>query len=181
MKIKKRTLTLAAVSLMIGSIGSGVLLTNTTSPVIQASASQIKMDEQAAVKKFQKRYANAQVTSLTLEKKFGQYRYEIEGYDQSKERSMDINAKTGKVIKTSSDRLESDDQNQRLDFSKLINRKKANQVATKAVKGSKGIEWTLDHENGQAVWEVVVQKGRHETEVVINAQNGKVLHTEQDD
>lgn len=182
MHLKKEIATLATVGLMIGSVGTGLVLTTTTTPVVAtASSAQIKLSEQSAVKKFQQRYSNVKLTSLTLEKKFGQYRYELEGYDQSNERSMDINAKTGKVIKTENDQLNSNNQESELKLNNLISRKKANQIASKKVQGSHGIEWTLENKNGQPVWEVVVQKANHETEVTINAQSGKVLQTEKDD
>lgn len=172
---------LMAVTLLLGTTGGTVLTTVPTVSAASVNTSQIKLDEQAAIKKFNQKYANAKVEGITLESHFKKYRYEITGFDNSKEYTVEINAKTGKILKSESEQLDKNDQNTALDLSKLISRKKATKAAEKAAKKGQAQEWTLETENGQAIWEVKVVNGHQDTDVKVNADNGNVLNVEQDD
>lgn len=179
-KLNARLAHLMAVTLLLGSAGGTMIATVPTVSAAKVNTSQIKLDEQAAVKKFNQKYANAKVEEITLESHFKKYRYEITGFDNSKEYTVEINAKTGKILKSESERLDKNDQNTALDLSKLISRKKATKAAEKAAKKGQAQEWTLESENGQAIWEITVVNGRQKVDVKVNANNGNVLNVEQD-
>ena len=179
-KLNARLAHLMAVTLLLGSAGGTMIATVPTVSAAKVNTSQIKLDEQAAVKKFIQKYANAKVEEITLESHFKKYRYEITGFDNSKEYTVEINAKTGKILKSESERLDKNDQNTALDLSKLISRKKATKAAEKAAKKGQAQEWTLESENGQAIWEITVVNGRQKVDVKVNANNGNVLNVEQD-
>ena len=179
-KLNARLAHLMAVTLLLGSAGGTMIATVPTVSAAKVNTSQIKLDEQAAVKKFNQKYANAKVEEITLESHFKKYRYEITGFDNSKEYTVEINAKTGKILKSESERLDKNDQNTALDLSKLISRKKATTAAEKAAKKGQAQEWTLESENGQAIWEITVVNGRQKVDVKVNANNGNVLNVEQD-
>ena len=179
-KLNARLAHLMAVTLLLGSAGGTMIATVPTVSAAKVNTSQIKLDEQVAVKKFNQKYANAKVEEITLESHFKKYRYEITGFDNSKEYTVEINAKTGKILKSESERLDKNDQNTALDLSKLISRKKATKAAEKAAKKGQAQEWTLESENGQAIWEITVVNGRQKVDVKVNANNGNVLNVEQD-
>lgn len=60
-----------------------------------------------------------------------QYVYKIEGFDNTKEYKVKINAKNGKVISNKTEKLENGDKKYSLDPSKVISRDEANTIAEK--------------------------------------------------
>lgn len=93
---------------------------------------------------------------------------------------MKINAATGKVISSHSERLDRDERNKKaLNFSKTISRSTATKIAQKRVSG-KAVEWSLDREGSKNVWEVTISKNGQKSEVKINAITKKVISVERD-
>lgn len=181
-KIKKTMFNLLAVTALTTSSLGGLILLEPTTTINAASAQQIKLTEQDAVKKFNKQFKNIKVTEIQIEKKNNHFEYEVSGTDNQKEYTVDINAKTGKVTNANSEQLDNGEQKTALDLSKVISRKQANKIAERAVDNSKGHSWTLENENGVPVWEVeVINDDQQSTEVKINAQTKKVISTQADD
>lgn len=56
-----------------------------------------------------------------------------------------------------------------------ISASQARQLAQQAVPGATITETELDHEHGQAVWEIDLSKGSCDYEVKISAATGKIL------
>ncbi|WP_295745544.1 PepSY domain-containing protein [uncultured Limosilactobacillus sp.] len=179
---KKRLVNALAVTVITTSSLGGVFL---ASPLVMTTASAnadtIKITEKDAVKKFKKEFKDSRVTEIQLEKKGGSYRYEISGMDNSKEHNMDVNAKSGKVIHKSSEKLDDDDQESALDLDKLITRKQATKVAEKAANSGKAHNWSLSYDDGTPVWEIEVGHGHKQHDVKVNANNKKVISNTQDD
>lgn len=138
-----------------------------------------------AVKKYHATYANTSITSVELEKTVGKPVYTIEGMDDSREYEVHINGTNGKVMSKKSESLDQDERGQRsekeVDPAKVISLKKAQRVALKKVGSGSATEFSLSKETGITHWKVQVSHGNGETEVTINAKNGKVLATEKDD
>lgn len=179
--IKQRTINLLAVTVLATSALGGIAVGRDTVNAATTSTKQIKIDENTAVKTFKQKFKDTQINEIQLETKRGKYQYEVTGSDKDKEYTADINAKTGKVIKTETEQLDQDEQKgSDLDLSQLISRKQANKIAEKQVKGSHATEWVLENENGTPTWEVKVVKGGQSTDVKINAQNKQVLQAERD-
>lgn len=104
--IKQRTISLLAVTaLATSAIGGVTLLNQQHASAASASTKQIKIDENTAVKKFKKKFKDTQIDEVQLQSNRGQYQYEVSGFDKDKEYSADINANTGKVVKTETERL----------------------------------------------------------------------------
>lgn len=146
----------------------------------KASVKDIKIDQQAAIDKFNEKYANKQISEVKLEDDRGQYVYEVKGFDDTKEYEVEVNAKTGKVISSKSEKLDADEKPTALDTSKTISRDDASKVAKDAAKKGSATEWELKEENGKAVWEVKVVNGHQVKEVTLDANSKKVLSTEID-
>jgi uncharacterized membrane protein YkoI len=179
--LKKRAIHLLAAAVLTTSAVSGVsLIAAPTVSAAKVSTSQIKLDERAAVKKFNNKYADAKVDEIQLETKGNKYVYEISGFDSDKEYSANVNAKTGKVTKAHSEKLEQNDDKTALDLDKAISRKEANRLAEKATRKGHGQSWTLETDNGTTIWEVEVVDGHKSTDVKINAHDKKVISTEAD-
>lgn len=146
-----------------------------------AKKSDIKIDQQAAIDKFNQKYQNKQINEVELESDNGKYVYTIKGFDNANEYKVKVNAKDGKVISNKSEKLDKNDKKYTLDPSKTISRDEASQIAEKAAKKGSPIEWKLEQEKeNQAVWEVQVKDGRTVKEVKIDAGSKKVLEVETD-
>lgn len=146
-----------------------------------AKKSDIKIDQQAAIDQFNKKYQNKQLEEVELESEHGKYVYTVKGFDNSKEYEVEVNAKTGKTISSESEKLDHDDKNYALDPNKAISRDDASQVAEKAAKKGSSIEWKLKQDKkNQAVWEVKVKDGQKVKEVKLDAASKKVLKVEND-
>lgn len=179
--IKQRTITLLAVTTLTTSALGGIAINHENASTATASTKQIKIDENTAVKKFKQKFKDSKVNEIQLESNRGQYQYEVSGFDGNKEYTADVNAKTGKVTKTETERLDQDEQKSNdLDLSQLISRKQATKIAEKQVKGSHAKEWVLENEDGTPTWKVTVHKDGQSTDVKINAQNKQVLQAEKD-
>ncbi|OYS68545.1 MULTISPECIES: PepSY domain-containing protein [Lactobacillaceae] len=146
-----------------------------------AKKSDIKIDQQAAIDKFNQKYQNKQINEVELESDNGKYVYTIKGFDNANEYKVKVNAKDGKVISNKSEKLDKNDKKYTLDPSKTISRDEASQIAEKAAKKGSSIEWKLEQEKkNQAVWEVKVKDGRTVKEVKIDAGSKKILEVETD-
>ena len=122
-----------------------------------------------------------EIKEINLKLDGNRYVYEIDGFDKSKEYEMTINARTGKEIKSSSEKLDLDEHLQKgLDLDKTISRKEASEIAEKEVKNSVAKEWDLKMEDGKAIWEVTVESGSTKHEVEIDASSKKVIRSEED-
>lgn len=162
---------------LLGLGGTGAVIAQ--SPAITVQATSIKVSQSAVVKKFTKKFKDAKIESISLEKENGRYVYEIDGFTKSKEHSMKINASSGKVIRTESKKL--DDHKKSLNLKKTISRSTATKIAQKRAKGAKATEWTLDREGNKSVWDITLKKGHKEYEVQVNALTKKVIKVEVDD
>lgn len=146
-----------------------------------AKKSDIKINQQAAIDQFNKKYPDKHLNEVELESDKGKYMYKVKGFDNTNEYKVKVNAKDGKVISNKSEKLDKNDKKYTLDPSKAISRDEASQIAEKAAKKGSSIEWKLEQEKeNQAVWEVQVKDGRTVKEVKIDAGSKKVLEVETD-
>lgn len=179
--LKARIIRLMAVAVLTTSAIGGVSLANTTTvSAAQAKTQDIKISQKSAVKKFNKEFKNAKIDEITLEAKGNKYQYEISGFDKQEEHSAVINAKTGKLSRAHSEKLDNDDQNTALDLNKTISRKTANKLAEREAKQGQGQKWTLENDNGQQVWDVEVVDGSQTTEVKVNALTKDIISSDVD-
>lgn len=146
----------------------------------QAKLSDIKVDQNTAVDKFNQKYQNKQLSEISLDDEHGKYVYEVKGFDDTKEYEVKVNAKTGKVVKSESEKRDRGEEEYQLDPGKVISRDEASKIAEDAAKKGKSREWELKQEKDKAVWEVKVVDGRHATEVTIDAGSKAVISTEKD-
>ena len=141
-----------------------------------ANKSDIKIDQQAAIDQFNKKYPDKHLNEVELESDKGKYVYKVKGFDNTNEYKVKVNAKDGKLISNKSEKLDQNEKEYALDPGKAISRDEASQIAEKAAKKGNSIEWKLEQEKeNQAVWEVKVKDGRTVKEVKIDAGSKKVL------
>lgn len=159
----------------------------TSSQSTAADVTKVKVTVAAAIKRYQQTFPNSDITGLSLEKQLGDYQYEVEGVDDSKEYSLNLNAKTAAVTDKKSEALDADEANgverkaEALNLDNLISVSKAVQNAQSKAKEQAATEISLEREAGQTYWDVQFEAQGQETSVKVNAQSGKVLAVEQDD
>lgn len=178
--LKKLSVAAAVLGLAVGGsavVAEGLDNASNISIVQAASTSQIKLNRTQAVKKFTQKFGNKSIESINLKPSGSTYVYVIEGFDATKEYEVKVNAKTGKVISSKSEKLEADDHKSAVNLKKAISRSSATKIAKKHASG-KAVEWTLEKENGKSVWVVEFANG---TEVEINALTKKVINVDIDD
>lgn len=175
----KKIAVIGAAALGLSATGIGVINSQIAPTTVQAASSSIKLSQAKAVKKFTNKFKKAKIESITLEKESGRYVYEIEGYTSTKECEMKINAKSGKVISSHSEKRDGDTK-RALNLKKTISRSAATKIAQKKVSGSKATKWTLERDGSKSVWEVTVTKSGVKSEVKINALTKKVISVERD-
>ena len=142
-----------------------------------ANKSDIKIDQQAAIDQFNKKYPDKHLNEVELESDKGKYVYKVKGFDNTNEYKVKVNAKDGKLISNKSEKLDQNEKEYALDPGKAISRDEA--IAEKAAKKGNSIEQKLEQEKeNQAVWEVKVKDGRTVKEVKIDAGSKKVLAVE---
>lgn len=141
----------------------------------------IKVSQSEAVNKFNKKFANSKIKSIDLQSNGSKYIYSIEGFDSSREHELTIDAETGKELHSYSEHLESDERHESgLNLNKVISRAEAGKIAESHASGT-AIEWKLEMDDGEPIWDVTVENGTHRTEVKINAETKHVIETEHDD
>lgn len=138
---------------------------------------------------FYKRYPDTSITSIELEKNLLSSTYEINGVDDNTEYTLKIHADTGKVISHSKEQLDSDEKNgilknsESIDFDNIISLNNAVDKAKNAANGNGGSlnGWSLEKDDQQTYWEIILKNANNHTSVKLNAQTGKVLEIENDD
>jgi len=123
------------------------------------------------------------VTGIELDRELAGDIYEVEVKSKGFEYDLDIDAKTGKVLRTDKDDddFDNDDSDDKVIVSdgKFITEKAAVQIAMKQAKGTvTNIE--LDEENGRVIYEIDIKDGKYEYDFDVDAISGKVLKFEKD-
>jgi len=123
------------------------------------------------------------VTGIELDRELAGDIYEVEVKSKGFEYDLDIDAKTGKVLRTDKDDddFDNDDSDDKVIVSdgKFITEKAAVQIAMKQAKGTvTNIE--LDEENGRVIYEIDIKDGKYDYDFDIDAISGKVLKFEKD-
>lgn len=110
-------------------------------------------------------------------------KYEVKTIANNIEYEIDIDANTGKVLKSKKQKLDKED------VAEYRTMKQAKTTLTQAMQkaaqniGGKVIEAEFDIDNGQAVYELKATKGNQLYKVVIDSMTGKVIssHLDNDD
>lgn len=136
----------------------------------------IHVSQKDAVQKFKSLYSSAKIKSISLTLRDNIYLYNITGYDNLKDCSIQIDATNNKILGQSTQIFDYDyDDETTLNLNKTISRSRANKIANQEIGGGTPIFWELTDDNDRAIWKVnLVQHGQKRT-VKIDARNGDVI------
>ncbi|GIO23381.1 PepSY domain-containing protein [Oceanobacillus sp. J11TS1] len=136
-----------------------------------------------AISAFQEKFPDAKVSSIQLEEEKGELVYDIDGYDDSKEYSAEIN-QSGEIVAEEEEQKDANDRYEELVLADYITAEEALSTASEAPEAD-GItprSWSLEFENDSPVYEVNFEdSGSEEVDVYIDAVSGEQLHVEVDD
>ena len=181
--------------LLVGIIGTTIYLNNQSSKVsnftirttnlaakpemISYSSNnlpQINLSQDSAVQKFKSLYTHAVVKSITLSLSKDIYVYDIVGYDDRKDCTIQVDATNNKILGQSTQVLDYDyEKDASLNLKKTISRQEANEIALKEFSGGTPISWELTDDNNHSIWKVKMIHGEHKHTVKINARTKAVI------
>lgn len=113
------------------------------------------------------------ITQIDFDKDDGKYTYEIEGYKDNTEYSLDIDAETEEILEKESetdDDIDKDDIV--IDLDTIVTPDQAIEEALKQANATKVEGWDLDTEDGVLVYEIDVEDGE---DVKISATDGSFI------
>lgn len=163
--------------------GSSSNTTTTTT----TNVADIKISVADAIKFYQEKHPNSDITGIDIEKSLGKYVYDIEGMDDNTEYKLKFDAATKDVLEDRSEMLDADEQNgvernyEKLDLTNLIDLNQATQAAQNEVTDGQVESWSIDKENNMTYWEVNFRVNHQEVSVKLNGQSGAILEKEVDD
>ncbi|CAM3272164.1 PepSY domain-containing protein [Filibacter tadaridae] len=107
--------------------------------------------------------------------------YEVEVQSDGIEYDLDIDAKTGEVLRTDKDDMDDDDQDDNVVPTdvKFITQKAATEIAMKQAKGTVS-KIVLDNDDGRVIYEIEIKDDTYEYDFDIDAISGEVLEFEKD-
>ena len=129
-----------------------------------------------AVDAFKKQWPEGKLKEVSFEKEGDRYVYELDGESDSKEYSLKLDATSGEIL----GQKEENDQDmvgEELTLAGLKTEKEAFEAGKKAINEEvKGIaSWSLEIENGKAIYQVEFDLGGQDREVTLDAKTLEVL------
>lgn len=116
------------------------------------------------------------IKSITLSLSKDIYVYDIVGYDDRKDCTIQVDATNNKILGQSTQVLDYDyEKDASLNLKKTISRQEANEIALKEFSGGTTISWELTDDNDQSIWKVKMIHGEHKHTVKINARTKAVI------
>ncbi|WP_035051675.1 PepSY domain-containing protein [Carnobacterium pleistocenium] len=135
-----------------------------------------------AIADFQEAYPTAVISSIDFDKDFGEYTFEISGFDDTQEIEWEINAENGEETKNKTEMKDSDNDEQELMVDALMTIDelitKSEEEAPNAVLTSWNLE--ADEDTNTPLFTGEFKEGMNEVDVHLNAETGELLSVEND-
>ncbi|MGM0237868.1 PepSY domain-containing protein [Enterococcus sp. AZ103] len=184
---KKIIAGVAAVAVV--GIAGGLVYANSnaseTKQMATVNTSQIKVTQEEAIEQFNQQFEGKELNQVELEVSRAGYVYTVEGFDDTTDYTLKIDAQTGSVVGHETDPKDQEDMLEAeytLNLDGIITRDEASKIAEDQAKRGEAKEWALDQTSTDGTtWEVKVIDGTYETEVTINALTGDVVGVDVDD
>lgn len=158
-------------------IGGVSMATNAEPSFAATTKSLLTLEE---VKAIAVKSVGGKVTGIELDRERSADIYEVEVRSKGIEYDLDIDAKTGKVLRIDKDDMDDDDyEDKAVSNGKILTEKAAIQIAMLQAKG-KVTDIDLDDDDGRLIYEIEIKDGKYEYDFDIDAKSGKVLKFEKD-
>ena len=135
-----------------------------------------------AVADFQEAYSDAAISSVDFDKDFGEYTFEINGFDDTQEIEWEISAETGEETKNNTEKKDSDFDDQELMIENLMT---IDELITKSEEEAPNaalVSWNLevDDDTRTPIFTGKFEEENNEIDVHLNAETGEFLSVEND-
>ena len=135
-----------------------------------------------AIADFQEAYPGAIISSIDFDKDFGEYSFEINGFDDTQEIEWEINAENGEETKNDTEKKDSDNDDRELMVDDLMT---IDELITKSEEEAQNIvliSWNIeaDDDTNIPLFTGEFKEGNKEVDVHLNAETGEFLSIEND-
>lgn len=177
--------------LLLAACGSAETPTNsstTTGSDVSSSVSEnfegksFSVTYEQAIADFQKAYPAAAISSIDFDKDFGEYTFEISGFDDTQEIEWEINAENGEETKNKTEKKDSDHDDQELMVDDLMTINELIAKSEEEVSNTVLVSWNLeaDEDTKTPLFTGEFKEGMNEVDVHLNAETGEFLSVEND-
>lgn len=129
-----------------------------------------------AVDIYNDNHPNTSIESITFDEESGKYEYDIDGFDDTTEYGLTIDAATGEVTENETDNEDDDDNNDALNLDNILTPQEAMTVALEDVNSGYVDEWHLETDNGTTVYEISIEDSQEDDDdIVLNAETGEII------
>lgn len=139
---------------------------------------KIKVTLKQAINQFNRLYSSANISEVSLKIQGENYVYDIIGFDDKKDCSIQIDATNDLIIGQSTMRHEyeyNETNPIKLDFSEIISQDVASQIAIEKIGGGEAREWNLKYRKDVPTWTVSVVNHNETRQITVNAINKEVI------
>lgn len=136
-----------------------------------------KISLEQAIDLYNKTYPDTTIKSISFDLDDGYYQYEVEGFNQSEEMELNIDAMSGDILEKERE-TENTQNKTELDLTNLISPQEAMAAALKEIGSGYVEEWELETKLGKTYYEVEVENienDDHDVDVYVDAKTGDIL------
>lgn len=135
-----------------------------------------------AIASFQETYPDSSITSIDFDKDFGEYTFEINGFNDAEEIEWEVSAETGEETKNNTEKKEADFDDQELMVEDLM---PIDELITKAEEEAPNatlMSWNIeaDDDTKTPVFTAEFEENNNDVNVELNAETGEYLTTDND-
>lgn len=132
-----------------------------------------------AVQIFNDTYPGASIESVQFDDDANNYEYDIDGFDNSTEYELSVDANSGETREQESENDNDDNDNEALNFDNIISPQEAMETALAEIGSGHVDEWELDSEDGTPVYEISLEntdsQDDDDEDVTLHAETGDIL------
>ena len=134
----------------------------------------VSLDDAVAI--YNENHPNTSVESITFDEDSGKYEYDFDGFDDTSEYGLTVDAATGEVSDKESDTEDDDDSNEALTLDNILTPQEAMTAALEEVNSGYVDEWQLKTDNGMTVYEISIEDSqKDDDDIVLNAETGEIV------
>lgn len=136
-----------------------------------------KVSLEQAIDIYNETYPDTTIKSISFDLDDGYYQYEVEGFNQSEEMEMNIDAMSGDILEKERE-TENTQNKTELDLTNLISPQEAMTAALKEIGSGYVEEWELETKLEKTYYEVEVENienGDHDVDVYVDAKTGDII------
>lgn len=136
----------------------------------------ISLDD--AIQIYNETHPDSSIESIDFDEDDGKYEYDFDGFDDTNEYELSIDATSGEAVDKDTDNdNDNDDDNDALNLDNIVSPQDAMTTALEEVGSGYVDGWQLDTENGLTVYEISIENSQDDdVDIIINAATGEFMN-----